>query len=119
MSMRRVIIESPLSSSNGYTVESNKDYARKCVLDCLRRGESPLAGHLLYTQVLDDLKPEERAHGMAAGFAWYGSSDAVIVYNDRGISSGMRAGIELAKRLGVPVELRHLDVVQAPGFEGE
>ena len=43
-------------------------YARACVADCLRRGEAPIASHLLYTQpgVLDDDVPEERAQGIAS-----------------------------------------------------
>src|SRR5690606_24498929 len=45
-----VIIESPYSGD----VERNTEYARSCLLDSLRRGEAPIASHLLHTQVLED-----------------------------------------------------------------
>ena len=43
--MRFVIIESPYAGN----VEENEEYARKCLRDCLMRGEAPFASHLLYT----------------------------------------------------------------------
>ena len=48
---------------------ANIDYARACVADCLRRGDSAIASHLLYTQpgVLRDDVPGERELGIAAG----------------------------------------------------
>jgi hypothetical protein len=66
--MRRVVLESPFAGD----VEANLKYARECMADCLRRGEAPIASHLLYTQpgILDDTKPEERKLGMEAGFTW-------------------------------------------------
>lgn len=88
--MRRVIVESPYSGN----VERNERYGRACLADCLARGESPLASHLLYTQpgVLDDTKPDERARGIAAGFAWRRVADATVFYVDLGTSSGMAMG---------------------------
>jgi|ERR1700674_170068 len=102
--MRRVIIESPYSGDT----ERNVTYARRCLLDSLSRGEAPFASHLLYTQVLDDSKPSERLLGMESGSAWYQVADAVIVYRDFGISAGMRIGIQLAGKLGRPVEYREV-----------
>ena len=103
---RRVVLESPFAGD----VEANLAYARECLRDCLRRGEAPIASHLLYTQpgVLDDDVPEERALGIGAGHAWISKADAVVVYVDRGVSGGMRAGIEAAHRAAVRVELRTL-----------
>jgi hypothetical protein len=95
--VRRVIIESPYAGD----VERNLRYLRACLRDSLLRGEAPLASHGLYTQpgVLDDLDPEERALGIAAGFDWRDVADATVVYTDLGLSRGMRSGIEHAKRL--------------------
>jgi hypothetical protein len=55
---RLVIVESPFAGD----VAANLSYGRRCMADCLRRGEAPFASHLLYTQpgVLDDSLPEER-----------------------------------------------------------
>jgi len=103
---RLVILESPYAGATA----ANEEYARDCMRDCLLRGEAPFASHLLYTQpgVLDDNIPEERQHGIAAGFAWRAVAQATIVYTDLGISRGMELGIADAKTRGVPVEYRQL-----------
>jgi len=102
--MRLVILESPYAGD----VEQNTKYARECMLDCLRRGESPFASHLLYTQVLDDLKPSARNSGILAGLEWGKKSDATVVYTDHGVSSGMEMGIKEAETVGRPVEYRRM-----------
>lgn len=100
-----VILESPLAGD----VDANMAYARACLLDSLQRGESPIASHLLHTQVLDDTQPTHRTMGIEAGLAWYRVADKCVVYTDRGISGGMRAGIERADEYGVDVEYRQLE----------
>ncbi|KKN94467.1 hypothetical protein LCGC14_0188150 [marine sediment metagenome] len=107
--MRLVIIESPYAGN----VELNTRYARAAMRDCLEREEAPYASHLLYTQpdVLDDDNPDEQSAGIDAGLAWGEKADATVVYEDLGISEGMRLGIERAKRAGRRVEVRRLPVV--------
>jgi len=104
--MRCVIVESPYSGD----IDRNERYARACLADCLRRGESPFASHLLYTQrgVLRDEVPGERNLGMEAGFAWAERADATVVYGDLGVSGGMAQGILHAENVGRPVEYREL-----------
>jgi len=102
--MRLVIVESPYAGD----VKANLLYARKCLADSLGRGEAPLMSHLLYTQVLDDLKPDERALGISAGLAWMTFADKVIVYSDLGITAGMRCGIAKATALGIAIEYRKI-----------
>ena|SRR5215468_6359295 len=108
--MRRVILESPYSAAIMEEIADNILYARKCIRDCLLRGEAPIASHLLYTQprILADKVPEERKLGMEAGWAWYGVAEACVVYTDRGISPGMLDGIVQAQKYGLPVEERTL-----------
>jgi hypothetical protein len=102
-----VILESPFAGD----IEKNLAYARAAMRDCLLRGEAPFASHALYTQpgVLSDADPAERAHGIAAGFAW---REAVrcktVVYTDPGTSRGMELGIKHATDLGCPVVYRSL-----------
>lgn len=108
--MKLVILESPLAGATPQAVEANEDYARACILHSLRLGEAPIASHLLYTQVLDDLTPADRLLGMTAGLAWYRVAEACIVYTDRGISAGMRIGIETARLHNVPIIERSLHV---------
>jgi len=104
--MKLVILESPYAGN----VKRNEAYARLCLRDCLMRGEAPFASHLLYTQsrVLDDTVPEERAFGINAGLKWGRVAEKSVVYTDVGISSGMKYGIERAKKDGRPVEYRTL-----------
>ena len=114
--MRRVVLESPFAGATEAEQQANIDYARACVADCLRRGDSAIASHLLYTQpgVLRDDVPGERELGIAAGLAWLPVALATVVYTDRGISPGMVGGILAARQFGVPVEWRSLggDVVE-------
>jgi len=106
--MRRVILETPYAGKNWWQRIGNISYAKRCLLDCLSRGEAPFASHLLYTQVLDDKVPAQREWGIASGFAWLEIADASVVYVDRGISAGMQAGIDAARREGVLIEYRSL-----------
>ncbi|MFI3902624.1 hypothetical protein [Ochrobactrum sp. S1502_03] len=100
-----VIIETPYSGDVG----ANTEYARACLLDSLRRGEAPIASHLLHTQVLDDMQPDERSLGIEAGLAWYRVATKCVVYSDRGISGGMMRGIDRAGLHDVPVEYRSIE----------
>lgn len=104
---RRVVIESPYAGDT----DANIEYARDCLRDCLLRGESPYASHLLHTQpgVLNDDIPEERDLGIRAGFCWRTVAHATVVYTDLGISRGMALGIADAERRGGTVEYRQLD----------
>ena len=72
--MRLVILESPYAGD----IERNVAYARECIRDCLLRGESPIASHLLFTQpgILRDDVPAERHLGIAAGLVWAEQAEA-------------------------------------------
>ncbi len=105
--MRLVVLESPFAGD----IQTNVAYARACLRDSLMRDESPIASHLLYTQmgILSDDDPEERQKGIDAGLAWLKVADASVVYTDRGISKGMNFGIEAATKLQKPIEYRSLN----------
>jgi len=104
--MRRVVLESPYAGD----IDNNIIYARQCVRDSVKRGEAPIASHLLYTQlgILRDHVPSERKLGIAAGLAWLRQADAMVVYTDRGVSPGMWDAMKLAERYGIEIELRQL-----------
>jgi hypothetical protein len=112
--MRLVIVESPCRGTSRYKGIKrlqhwlNLRFARRCLQDCLSRGEAPIASHLLYTQVLDDGDPKQRQDAIEAGLAWMRVADACVVYADRGISEGMRKGIEAARFAGIATEIRRL-----------
>ena len=101
--MTRVIVESPFAG--GF---SNVRYGRECVKDCIDRGESPFAAHLLYTQkgLLDDRLPSERRKGINAALGWLEVADYIAVYMDLGVTPGMVVGIARAARLNKPIHLR-------------
>ena len=104
--MRKIILESPYSGD----VKRNTTYARECIRDSLGRGEAPIASHLLYTQegILDDSIESERQQGIDAGLAWIDVADATVVYEDLGVSKGMKYGIEKAKKAGKSIEYRKI-----------
>ena len=102
--MRLVILESPYAGD----IVRNRQYLQDCILDSLRRGEAPLASHRLYTAALDDGNPTERALGIAAGLAWAAVADAVVVYDDYGISPGMAAAIEIHENRNRKIEYRKI-----------
>lgn len=93
----------------------NIHYGRKAMRDSLQRGEAPYASHLLYTQagVLDDTVQAERDWGIQAGFAWRQNAAKTVVYADRGISAGMKLGVEDAVARGVEVEYRYIEKTDA------
>ena len=99
-----VVIESPYKGD----IKRNEAYARAALRDCISRGESPYASHLLLTQpgVLDDSNPEEREKGIAAGLAWQDAADLIAVYEDYGITEGMQRAITRAKKLKIPIDYR-------------
>lgn len=104
-SYRRVVIESPFHGD----ISRNKRYLDAAIRDCIaNHQDAPFASHGLYTRSLDDNDIDERSMGITAGFSWMGVCDAVVVYWDFGISTGMRLGMNNAKKMGIPVEMRKL-----------
>lgn len=105
--MPLVIVESPYAGD----IERNVAYARAALADCLRRGEAPIASHLLYTQpgVLDDGNPDERALGIEAGLQWGRVADMAVFYVDIGWSPGMEAALVRHKAEGRAWVLRHVN----------
>lgn len=104
--MKRVILESPYAGDTTRNIR----YARECLKDSLKRGEAPIASHLLYTQegVLDDNIEEERIWGINAGLAWKEVADLQVFYIDFGMSGGMKYAVEYAKNHNIEVEYRKI-----------
>lgn len=102
--MVTVFLESPYAGD----VEVNVAYAEACMIHSIMLGEAPFASHLLYTQMLDDANPLDRAAGLTCAKAWREKAERVVVYIDRGISPGMQAGIDHASAICKPVEFREI-----------
>jgi hypothetical protein len=104
--MKRVFIASPLRNASPGLVARNEAYARFAMRECLSRGESPFAPHLLLPQVLDDRLGGDRLLGITAGQAWLERADLLAVYDGLGVSEGMAAELALAEHWGIPIEHR-------------
>ena len=86
----------------------DQEAVRRALLDSIYRSETPVAGHLLYTQVLDDGVPSERARGLWCCMNLIAVATRLAVYADYGITDGMRQAINRAHELGVPVVHREI-----------
>ena len=112
--MLRVIIESPFgrnpdgSKCTPEEYERNRVYALRCLADSLSRGEAPFASHALYPLVLDDTNQEARRLGMEAGFAWGAVAELCALYDDYGVTDGMRQGAVRHNDNGIFVDLRFI-----------
>jgi len=104
MSRPIVIIESPFAGD----FELNREYLAECIHDSIKNGEAPYASHGFFTHFLDDDDPKERELGIALGFRFQEIADKIAVYCDLGVSSGMAAGIENAKKLSKPIVYRFI-----------
>lgn len=100
------VIESPYAGD----VEANILYAREAVRDSALRGEAPIASHLLFTQegIFKDMVPDERTMGLQCGHAWISVCARVAVYADRGVSEGMRKGIDAALNANKEIVFRYI-----------
>lgn len=88
---QRVILESPFAGD----VASNVKYAKALIHDLAYQGVAASASHLLYTQMLDDTKDFDRNLGINKGLDYAHNKDSIIGI-DRGISTGMKYGIQRA-----------------------
>jgi hypothetical protein len=86
-------VVSPYAGNVAENVAAAVRYCRKVIDD----GYMPVAGHLLYPQILDDNDPEERDLGLLFGLALLRTCDEVWVFGT--VSDGVEKEIEEAKRL--------------------
>ena len=100
-----VIVESPYAGD----IDGNRKYAVDACADCFSRGEIPFASHLLYPQVLNELKPQDRELGIQGGYKFWPLAKRVVFYTDRGWSPGMLRAKQRAISLGYPFEERSLN----------
>lgn len=101
--MKLIYICSPYRATDSDTLKRNIEYAKELTRIELLRGECPVTPHLYMTQCLDDGIERERKIGLAAGTDILRRCDAVCVGAKYGISMGMKAEIELASKIGIPI----------------
>ena len=112
---RLVVVESPFAAPAGLPPHERRhaeglrqEYRRAALRDCFDRGEAPFASHGLYPGALDDDDPNDRARGIAAGFAWGRLAVRRYLYLDLGCSRGMLQGLAEAGEHGQEVYARTL-----------
>lgn len=101
--VKLIYICSPYRADDDAILQRNIEYARELTRGVLLQGGVPVATHLYMTQCLEESVEEERNTGLAAGREILRRCDAVFVGAKYGISSGMKAEIELAKKNNIPV----------------
>jgi len=104
-----VIIESPFHGKDIFAHRTNLDYLQDCIRDSAYRGEAPYASHRMMPGALNESLPEERALGLACGYAWWDKADLIVFYEDLGWSAGMLAARDRAERIGKPYIVRRID----------
>lgn len=82
--------------------ETNVEIAREFCATAVARRVIPLAPHLLFPQFMDDTDPDTRGLAMFFNRVLLSKCEAIWVYTAR-VSVGMRAEIEWAHQLEIPV----------------
>lgn len=90
---KKVYVASKYAGDIDANVAAAIDYCRKVIHD----GCMPIAGHLLYPQILNDNIPGERELGLLFGLALLRICDEVWVFGE--ITPGVATEIEEAKKL--------------------
>lgn len=97
---RKVYICSPYAGNIEENIAAAKEFCRFAI----KKECQPIASHLLYPQVLNDLDPMEREMGLSFGLSLLSECEEVWVFKDfKGISDGMRSEINYAYKNKIPV----------------
>lgn len=99
--IQKIYICSPLRGNIEDNINKAKEY---CKFVVAKMKAMPVCPHIYFTQFLDDNNELEREMGMDFGLRLLSECDRVIVFDNNGISKGMKKEIELANRLNIPVE---------------
>lgn len=102
MKKRFVYICSPLRGDYEKNADNARTFCRVIAKDCTF-GVIPIAPHLYFPQFLNDGDPDERELGIKAGLALLETCEELWVFGIDDPSEGMRAEMERAKELGIPI----------------
>lgn len=89
-------------------VRQNQALAREFCAFAIAAGQIPLAPHLFFPQFMDDTDPDERELAMEFNRVLLSKCEAMWVYTGR-VSRGMRAEIEWARELELPIHYFNAD----------
>ena len=97
--MKLIYVASPYAGD----IQKNTEFAKKACRHVMNEGHAFFAPHLLYPQLLDDAKPQEREKGIAMGIAMIHRCDELWCYGEC-ISQGMAQEIDIANKIGIPIQ---------------
>lgn len=106
--MNKIGIISPYRGDTAGNLKYLHNYMRRLLLG----GQTPLAGHAIFPQMLNDADPRERDVGMKAGQTLLLLCDEVHMLVDKGISAGMIQDARYCLERDIPVML--LSQLHAP-----
>lgn len=114
-----VYIASPYAGD----IEGNIWFAKAVCRLAMEHGDTPVAAHLLYPQILDDSIPEQRELGIRMGLKLLEACSELWLCGGR-ISSGMQEELKAAWKHRVPVRRIPCELVAEflqpePGMEGQ
>ena len=92
-----------LAFSKFFSISPFNGLARKYAKYIIEQGHIPFAPHLLFTQFLNDAKPEERKLGRNMGLKFMDFCDELWIFGEI-ISEGMKADIESFKKMNKPIQ---------------
>ena len=98
--IQKIYICSPLRGNIEDNINKAKEY---CKFVVAKMKAMPVCPHIYFTQFLDDNNELEREIGMDFGLRLLSECDRVIVFDNNGISEGMKKEIELANSINIPV----------------
>ena len=97
--MKKVYICSPYTGDTKKNIEIAIAYSKLAI----RGGYMPIASHLIYPQMLNDEKPEERELGLKFGIEMVEMCDEIwIVITKAGVTAGMEDEIVVANKNHIP-----------------
>lgn len=86
--------------------ETNLELAKMYCMNVIEGGNLPICPHVFYSPVLKDEIPSQRAAGLKLGLAMLEDCDVLLVCSN--LSEGMKAEIEKAWEMEIPVEIMQM-----------
>lgn len=102
---RPVVVVSPFVPEELSKGPKLQRYAIRAVRDSINRNEAPLASHVMYYD-LSIRNPIERDIGLQLQLSWLKHAQAVVVYNDWGITPAMQVVLNAAAVRNKRIEFR-------------
>lgn len=88
--------------------KAHAEYTKRAMLDSIKRKETPVSDHALYSQALLYDDPSQRKQATNLGYNWGKLADSIAVYTDYGITKDMQEMMSVYHRLNKPIEYRKI-----------